>query len=98
MQDELITLILETLQGMNEGDDVDYSTVTSDTALFGPDGVLDSIGLVTLIVAVEQAVEDRYGAVVALADEKAFSQKNSPFRTAASLAEYAARLVHVEEQ
>jgi len=60
-----------------------------DAPLFGRNGgVLDSIGLVTLIVAVEQAVEDEFGAALVLANEKAMSLKNSPFRTIGSLTDY----------
>jgi len=62
-----------------------------DTPLFGDDGALDSVGLVSLVVGVEQALEERFGAVVSLADEKALSQRHSPYRTVESLAEYASR-------
>src|SRR5262249_58030703 len=64
---------------------------SSETALFGRAGSLDSLGLVNLIVAVEQAVEDELGASVTLADEKAMSQNASPFRTVGSLAAYVQR-------
>ena len=61
---------------------------SASTALFGQAGGLDSLGLVNLIVAVEQAVEDELGASVTLADEKAMSQSASPFRTVGTLAAY----------
>jgi acyl carrier protein len=61
---------------------------SAGTALFGHAGALDSLGLVNLIVAVEQAVEDELGASVTLADEKAMSQSASPFRTVGTLAAY----------
>ena len=61
---------------------------TPETALFGEKGMLDSLGLVNLIVAVEQQLEDELGVTVTLADEKAISQRNSPFRTVDSLADY----------
>jgi acyl carrier protein len=64
-----------------------------DTALFGRTGLFDSLGLVNLILAVEEAVLDEHGVSVALADERAMSQSRSPFRTVGSLAEYAMRLV-----
>jgi acyl carrier protein len=59
-----------------------------ETPLFGRDGRLDSLGLVRLIVAVEQIVEDEVSVSVTLADEKALSQRSSPFRTAAALSAY----------
>jgi D-alanine--poly(phosphoribitol) ligase subunit 2 len=58
------------------------------TTLFGRDGRLDSLGLVRLIVGVEQVIEDELSISVTLADERAVSQRSSPFRTVASLAAY----------
>lgn len=59
-----------------------------DTVLFGEGGHLDSLGLVGFLVAVEQQVEETCGKAITLADEKAMSQKRSPFRTVGTLAEY----------
>jgi D-alanine--poly(phosphoribitol) ligase subunit 2 len=64
-----------------------------DTALFGRSGLFDSLGLVNLILAIEEALLDEQGVSVVLADERAMSQARSPFLTVASLAEYVARLV-----
>lgn len=68
----------------------------ADTVLFGRNGLLDSIGLVTLITVVEREIEDRLDAYVILADERAMSRKRSPFRTVGTLAEYAAELIREE--
>jgi acyl carrier protein len=65
------------------------ATLGRDTRLFGTSGLFDSVGLVSLVLAIEQEVADRFGVTVALADEKALSQKNSPFRTVGALADYA---------
>ena len=61
----------------------------SATALFGGDGFLDSMALVTLVVAVEQAIEEKFGTNVSLADPGAMSQEHSPYRTIGALADYA---------
>jgi acyl carrier protein len=61
---------------------------SADTVLFGKSGSLDSLGLVNLIVAVEQGLEETFEASLTLADERAMSQKNSPFRNVNALAEY----------
>jgi D-alanine--poly(phosphoribitol) ligase subunit 2 len=58
------------------------------TVLYGPKGVLDSLGLVHLIVAVETAIADEFDVHVTLADERAISQRSSPFRTVGTLADY----------
>lgn len=64
-----------------------------DTVLFGEGGALDSLGLVHLIVGVEQRVEEDFGAAVALADERAMAQEQSPFRTVGALADYVTTLL-----
>ncbi len=89
MYKEIVDLIVATAQDLGE-DEIGVSTEFSEeTILFGKDGGLDSMGLVTLIVAVEQALEDRYEKAAGLADEKAMSQARSPYRSVASLARYA---------
>jgi acyl carrier protein len=65
--------------------------LTQDTPLFGDHGLLDSVGLVSLVVGVEQAIQERFGIALSLADEKALSQRQSPYRTVGSLADYAFR-------
>ena len=64
-----------------------------DTRLFGSHGVFDSMGLVSLIVAIEESISDAYGVEVTLADERAMSQKRSPFLTIASLSSYTQELI-----
>ena len=62
----------------------------ADAPLYGDDGVLDSLGLVTLLVSVEQAVEDELGASISLTDEKALSEARGPFRSVGSLTTFVA--------
>jgi acyl carrier protein len=63
-------------------------TVTEDTVLVGNDAVLDSLGVVQLIVEVEQRVEAQHSISVTLANDKAMSARNSPFRTVGVLADH----------
>jgi acyl carrier protein len=94
MNENLISLIVTTVQEINRQEDMNITVdLGSDTPLFGRDGLLDSIGLVTLVVALEQAIEDKFGVSVSLADEKAMSQRHSPYRTIGTLAEYAYRAI-----
>jgi acyl carrier protein len=60
--------------------------IGEDTVLVGNDAVLDSLGVVQLIVEVEQRVESAHGISVTLANDKAMSARNSPFRTVGVLA------------
>jgi len=94
MSKDLVTLINDCMQNLpHENGEEIFNNLTAESALFGKDGVLDSIGLVSLVVAVEQAVEDAYGLSISLADDRAMSQKSSPYKTIGSLAEYAGRLI-----
>jgi acyl carrier protein len=64
-----------------------------DTPLFGESGPLDSLGLVNLIVLVEQKVEEQTGQAVSLATDEALSLKDSPFQSVRRLAEYVSSLL-----
>ena len=68
-----------------------------DTPLYGRGGVLDSLGLVSFVIAVEQTVEDELGVNLTLADEKAMSQRYSPFRTIGTLVDYISTLIDEQE-
>jgi D-alanine--poly(phosphoribitol) ligase subunit 2 len=66
---------------------------SEETVLFGKGGVLDSLGLVNLIVTAEQRVTKEFGVNVTLVDEKAMSEKVSPFKTIGTLSEYITKLL-----
>src|SRR5690348_15008035 len=88
-RDDVIGAIYEAIGRSNElRDPGDRIACAADTRLYGPDGPLDSLGLVSLILDVEQAVNDRAGAHLVLADEHAMSQRRNPFRDVDSLATY----------
>jgi len=63
---------------------------STEAVLLGPGGVVDSLGLVRFIVLVERCVEDDFQVPVSLTDEKALSERNSPFRGVGALVEYIA--------
>ncbi len=61
--------------------------------LYGQRSNIDSLGLVNLIVDIEQRFQDELGISINLADEKALSQKNSPYLTVKSLSDYISKLL-----
>ena len=67
------------------------------TILFGKGGQLDSLGLVSFIVEVEQKIEEELGVSITLADERAMSQKSSPFLTLQTLSEYVSLLLKEDD-
>ena len=93
-REELLNTILNLLVLHFEemGEEVDL-TEGEQTKLFGGDGVLDSLGLVSFIVTVEEALEDEYGISLILADEKAMSRRTSPFSRISYLVDYIIELI-----
>ncbi|MBI5116009.1 acyl carrier protein [Candidatus Poribacteria bacterium] len=77
-------------RGLSEGGPLEKSL---DKVLFGKSGRLDSLGLVNFIVLIEEKIEEEYGMAIVIADEKAMSQKRSPFKTIGRLAEYVSQLL-----
>lgn len=69
----------------------------NQTALFGEHGQLDSMSLVSLIVAIEEKLESEMGVAVTLASDRAMSSRRSPFATVASLTDFIQELM-LEEQ
>ena len=97
--DKILDIIYESIDEVNDQFSTDYQMIKSrDTVLFGKSSQLDSLGLVNLIVAVEQMLADELDVHLTLADEKAMSQRNSPFRTVTSLAEYILSLLEENEE
>jgi len=66
--------------------------VSANAPLFGSASPLDSIGLVALLLDIEEAFET-LGRPIVLSDDRAVSQKRSPFRSVDSLVEYIDRLI-----
>lgn len=92
-KERILTVLAKVVHELNEQLKDKIAAERGQAApLYGEKGVLDSLGLVTLIVAVEQAIEEELGVTITLTDEKALSQRNSPFRTIGTLVEY------IEEQ
>jgi acyl carrier protein len=58
------------------------------TVLVGQGAVIDSLGVVSLIVQVEQLLEMDHDVSVTLANDRAMSERNSPFRTVGVLADH----------
>jgi acyl carrier protein len=94
-RDTLVELIAERLAELGPPGLAERGgEVTEETVLLGGDGLLDSLGLVNLLVDVEQALEEETGAVLTIGDDRAVSARHSPFRTVGSLADYALDLLH----
>ena len=87
---QVVDLIVETILLIKDETGLTViPRLQADTALFGIEGFLDSMALVTLVIALEQGIAEKFGVSVTLADAHAMSQERSPYSTIYALAEYA---------
>jgi len=89
----VISGLLDLLSDLDEHEDLSYDNINESTPLMGPQSILDSISLVSLIVDIEQRINEKYGISITIVDERAMSQKNSPFQTIKTLSEYIQLLI-----
>ena len=94
INDRIYQVVIKTIELFNE--ELEHKIDLKNgmaTRLFGGDAGLDSIDLVSLVVNIEEAIEDEFGMSVVLADEKAMSRRVSPFASIGLLTEYIQELV-----
>jgi acyl carrier protein len=91
-QEAILSIVLRVVEQANLARVTSQRLEVSPTApLFGPASPLDSLGLVGLLIDIEEAF-DRAGHPVTLSDERALSQTRSPFRDIPALVSYLATL------
>lgn len=88
----VLTSLKNTVE-MTTGNLMAENSLQESTRLIGHDAVLDSMGLVSMLLEVEQGVLDQFDVVIIIADERAMSQKRSPFRSVETLTDYVFQLV-----
>lgn len=80
--------ILSAMESINLAREPDEQLAIDPNApIFGPDSPLDSLGLVSLLIDIEDSFADQ-GIEIALSDERAMSQKQSPYRSVPTLLTY----------
>ncbi len=90
--DQLTSLLREAITEYAEDTGLDIH-LNADARLLGADAIVDSLGLVIVVTGFEAKVNDAFNAEIVLANEKAMSMNNSPFRSLSVLADYAADLL-----
>lgn len=70
---------------------------TTEAVLVGEKGKLDSLGIINFITAVERKIEEEFGVIITLADERAMSQQANPFETIGKLINYISSLLEKDE-
>ena len=94
MQQKIEKIIIEALNEINEElENENLYDITKETKLYGGNGALDSLALVSLITDLEERISDEFEKDIILADEKAMSQRTSPFRSVETLTNYIQKLL-----
>ena len=90
---QIIEIIFNSIEDINKENDIEILK-NINTKLIGSDSELDSILLVNLIVSVEESVEELAGTYIPIADERAFSLEESPFKNIETLASHIETLLN----
>ncbi len=95
-QQTIKEVIFSAIENANESGN--YGLKKEDTAqIYGAGSNLDSLGLVSLLINVEEEISDKINKPLNLMSEKAMSRYKSPFNTVASLTEYIVNLMNNED-
>lgn len=93
-RDKILKSIYDAVDEVNEqlpeGQTLEKSP---NTVLLGESGKLESIDLVNILVATEENVEETFGIPISITDERAVSEKNSPFTTIETLCNFISNLL-----
>ena len=68
-----------------------------NSVLYGEDGVLDSLGLVSIITDVEQRIETELGVSISLVTEDSLTLETCPFQGIGTFIEYVQKLLKNSE-
>lgn len=103
MKDKTIfNIVLQSVQEiLAENEDLETiptDELNEDTHLLGQAAILDSLSLVSAIVNIEQNLNEEMGYNITIADERAMTQKNSPFKNIGTLVEYIEMLIQEVKQ
>ena len=90
---EIVTNVIREYCEFNH---IEVGELTKDTPLIGSARILDSMGLVNVIVDIETAFLDE-DLEISLTSDAAMSARISPFRTIGALSHFIARQIGVEE-
>jgi len=98
-RDLIVGQILDALGELNQqlpsGGRIELSP---HAALLAPEGKLDSLGLVNLILLIEERMASRLGTVISLTDDPTLTQSQVVFRDVGSLASHIQLLAETHER
>jgi len=93
-KDAVEGIIFQALKTLNQERGPDEQIdIGADTALFGPDAVLTSLELVSVMVDIETLAADEFGQPISLTDDEAMGRDPVPFLNVSTLRAYILELL-----
>jgi acyl carrier protein len=95
MNRKITDIVLDAIKAVGEMEDKpELLHPDENLRLFGGAGVMDSLSIVMLISEVEDQLLEVLDVSITLADDRAMSQKTSPFRSVKTLVHYISKLLN----
>ncbi|EIM3968980.1 hypothetical protein LM828_001937 [Campylobacter jejuni] len=89
MQEKIQNIIIDLLKNLAEElENNNLIHPNLETKIYGAEGNLDSLALVSLISDLESILSEKFNKEIVLADEKMMSSRNSPFKDVKTLTEF----------
>lgn len=93
-KDAVENIIFQALRTLNqERGPLEQIDIGPGTALFGPDAVLNSLELVSVMVDIETLGADKFDQPISLTDDKAMARDPVPFVSVSALTAYILELL-----
>jgi acyl carrier protein len=94
---QILSLVYASIEAINEmRADEEKLELGEDTLLFGTESKLDSLGLVNLVIDIEQRLYDELGVEVILTDERVMSEDTNVFESVKTLVDYISSVLKEE--
>ena len=94
MKEKIQNIIIQALKNLaDELENPQLQNPDLQTKIYGSEGNLDSLALVSFITDIEEMVDNEFNTNITLADEKAMSSRNSPFKDVSTLTQYICNLI-----
>lgn len=96
MKEKIKNLVIESLNELKLNNNLDF-VINEKTVLLGENSVLDSFDFVSFISSLEEKISDSFDKSITVVSEKAFSKKNSPFKTIDRIVDFVIELLDEAE-
>lgn len=94
-RDDLLKIVESAVIDVYRSKGIEGDPVSEATIIYGAQSLIDSLDLVSVVVALEQAILEQTGREITLVDEEALLSEQSPFRTVASLVKLAQERISI---